>query len=106
MDIEGSEYRILDELIYNANSLSGLVIEFHDVDLHIKRISDFINEFPLELIHAHANNNWGVGLDNNTQLLELTFSKYSTTISQQSKLPHALDRINNPELPEVTLAFD
>jgi len=28
MDIEGSEYRILDELIYNANSLSGLVIEF------------------------------------------------------------------------------
>ena len=106
MDIERSEYRILDELIYNANSLSGLVIEFHDVDLHIKRISDFISEFPLELIHAHANNNWGVGLDNNTQLLELTFSKYSTTITQQSKLPHTLDRINNPELPEVTLAFD
>ena len=47
MDIEGSEYRVLDEIVDNASVFSGLVIEFHDADLHIDRISNFLNQFLL-----------------------------------------------------------
>ena len=105
MDIEGSEDRVLDELVDNASIFSGLVIEFHDADLHIDRISNFLNQFSLELIHVHANNNWGLGSDDNAQLLEMTFSRYSTVISAESSLPHALDRTNNIALPEIALEF-
>ena len=106
MDIEGSEYRVLDEIVDNASIFSGLVIEFRDADLHINRISNFINQFSLELIHVHANNNWSLGSDNNTQLLEITFSRYSTVISSESSLPHALDRTNNIALTEIALEFE
>jgi len=105
IDIERSEYRILDGLIENCHILTGLVIEFHDADLHVKRISEFINAFPMELIHAHANNNWSVGIGNNTQLLELTFSNYAEKITAASEIPNKLDQINNKDLPIVDLEF-
>ena len=105
MDIERSEYRVLGELIDNCHTLTGLVIEFHDADLHVQRISEFVNAFPMELIHSHANNNWSVGLERNTQLLELTFSNYAKKISDKSEIPNKLDQINNQELPEVDLEF-
>jgi len=105
MDIERSEYRVLDELIDNCHILTGLVIEFHDADLHIKIISEFVNAFPMELIHSHANNNWSVGVENNTQLLELTFSNHATKLSDESEIPNKLDQINNQELPGVNLEF-
>ena len=42
IDIEGSEYRILDQIIAQQNLLTGMVIEFHDCDLHYRRIEKFI----------------------------------------------------------------
>ena len=32
VDIEASEYRILDDIIKHQNTFSGIAIEFHDVD--------------------------------------------------------------------------
>ena len=43
IDIEGSEYRLLEELKEFQDIISGLVIEFHDIDLHIEKINNFIN---------------------------------------------------------------
>tara|TARA_B100000686_G_C16733245_1_gene942038 strand:+ start:702 stop:1460 length:759 start_codon:yes stop_codon:yes gene_type:complete len=105
MDIERSEYRVLDELIDNCHKLTGLVIEFHDADLHVKRISEFVKAFTMELIHSHANNNWSIGVEKNTQLLELTFSNHAKKISEESEIPNKLDQINNLELPGVDLEF-
>ena len=53
IDIEGSEYRLLDEIISNQNFLSGLIIEFHDVDLNLNKINEFIENFSLSLSHIH-----------------------------------------------------
>ena len=53
IDIEGYEYRILDEIMSNQNRIIGMVIEFHNIDLHMDRIYNFINNFNLELIHIH-----------------------------------------------------
>ena len=38
IDIEGEEYRLLNDLIKNSDLLSGLVIEFHYVDININKI--------------------------------------------------------------------
>ena len=42
IDIEGSEYRILDDLIRYQDLIKGLVIEFHNIDLHMEKILNFI----------------------------------------------------------------
>jgi hypothetical protein len=47
---------MLDELIDNASLITGLAIEFHDVDLHMDRLQDFVSRFPLRLVHTHCNN--------------------------------------------------
>ena len=95
MDIEGSEYRVLDELLKHASNISGLVMEFHDVDLHRKRVLNFLEEFPLTLIHIHGNN-CGQLVDSSGDpiTLEMTFSAYSTQTSSQPSIPHPLDQEN------------
>jgi hypothetical protein len=42
IDIEGSEYRILEEIIELQDFICGIVIEFHDIDLHEDKILNFI----------------------------------------------------------------
>ena len=63
IDIEGSEYIILNDLVKFSKSISGLIIEFHDVPANLNMISKFIKEIDLDLCHIHANN-WG-GVDSN-----------------------------------------
>ena len=73
IDIEGSEYRILDSIISNHHKLSGLVIEFHDCDINLSKIEWFIKNFNLKLVHIHANNHGLFDLDKKIPLaLELT----------------------------------
>ena len=39
IDIEGTEYRVIDQLNNHADLLISFVIEFHDVDIHRDRIT-------------------------------------------------------------------
>lgn len=95
IDIEGSEYRFLNDIIANDERISGMVVEFHDCDIHLKEIERFINELKLNLVHVHANNFAPIRLDDNLPLvLELTFSKYAD-LSSSHRLPHKLDMPNN-----------
>lgn len=75
IDIEGWEYRIIDEIASNAAKINGFAIEFHDVDLHKDRISYFINSLQQKfcLVHVHANNNGGSAPDGTPMVLEMTF---------------------------------
>ena len=47
IDIEGSEYRILDSILENQNRISGIAIEFHDCDLHLDKIKRFIDKLSI-----------------------------------------------------------
>ena len=38
IDIEGSEYNLLSEIIHYKNRICGIAIEFHSVDVNIKRL--------------------------------------------------------------------
>lgn len=103
IDIEGSEYRFLDEIIANEERFTGLVIEFHDCDIHLKKIEDFIKKFSLNLIHIHVNNSAPKRLDDDLPLvLELTFSKYADCTSGYV-LPHNLDMPNTKKRSDYKL---
>ncbi len=95
IDIEGSEYRFLDDIINNENRITGMVIEFHDVDIHLNKIKNFIEQFSLNLVHVHANNFAPIRADDDLPItLELTFSKFAK-FAKNYNLPHRLDMPNN-----------
>ena len=107
IDIEGAEYRILDQIVAHQHRLSGAMIEFHAVDLHVDKLAAFVDEFALPLVHTHANNYAGVAPDGLPMVLELSFKRPApddrpvTTVT----LPIAgLDQPNNPRTADIPLA--
>ena len=75
IDIEGSEYRILHEILQNKNKITGLVIEFHDYDLNKIKVDNFIKNIGLEHIHTNINEMGGISQENYPLVLEMTFSR-------------------------------
>ena len=106
IDIEGGEYRILNELLINQDQIIGLVIEFHDIDLHQNKIYDFIESFKLELVHIHGNNYARNDLNGDITVIELTFGKFPKILEKDYKIPNKLDMPNNPRQSEVDLNFE
>ena len=105
VDIEGSEYRILEELIDLQNSICGLVIEFHDIDLHRERIEKFIKNFNLKITHIHANNFGPLDSNKNPTVIEMTFEKNPLEVDEVVTLPNNLDQPNNPDKPDIKIDF-
>ena len=106
IDIEGHEYRILDDLLINQNKIIGLVIEFHDYDLHLEKITKFLSLFNLTLVHIHGNNFAQTDLNDDIVVLELTFSKNPIKVSDICVLPNKLDMPNCHNKNEVILNFN
>ena len=103
IDIEGSEYRFLDDILANEDRITGLAIELHDCDIHLKEIERFIKNCGLNLVHIHANNTAPIRLDYSLPLvLELTFSKFAK-FSDANMLPHKLDMPNSKLFAEYEL---
>jgi len=105
IDIEGSEYRVIECLLKNQSKLEGLIIEFHDIDLHEKKIIDFINIFELKLTHTHANNFGITDVNGNPTVLEMTFERDPKIISNEFVIPNKLDNRNNPLKKDFTNYF-
>ena len=106
IDIEGSEYRIFDEIIENQENLTGIAIELHYVDLHLDKIKNFIENLDMDLVHIHPQNTAFVTKDFIPTQLELTFAKHPKIISEDVKIPHHLDQPANPSFPEIQLKFE
>jgi hypothetical protein len=99
IDIEGDEYFILDDLILSAHNLTGLVIEFHNINNNMPAIVDFLTKFSLRLVHLHINNYFYYKTDTThlPDIIELTFtSSNNIGIDRSICLPHPLDQSNNP----------
>ena len=106
MDIEGWEYRTLDDLVDCVDFLKGAIIEFHDVDLHLDKIIEFIEKFDIELAHVHANNFATVSPEGIPLVLELTFSRHVSANRTSSSFPHSLDMPNCISLHEIEIGFE
>jgi hypothetical protein len=106
IDIEGSEYRIFDEILLNQDSFTGIGIELHDVDIHMDKIKKFIKELNMELAHIHPQNPAHVAENDIPTQIELTFARKPKIIGPKVKLPHTLDQPANPYLPDIELFFE
>jgi hypothetical protein len=105
IDIEGSEYRVLEEIIENQSKITGLVIEFHDFDYHKNIIYDFCKKLNLSLIHIHPNNFSPRDKNGDPLVIELTFERNPTIVDDNLVLPHELDMKNNPLENDIELTF-
>jgi hypothetical protein len=58
IDIEGSEYRILPYVIDEADKFSGIVIEFHDIDICAEIFNEMLRLLTgsFYIVHIHGNN--------------------------------------------------
>ncbi|SOC12051.1 FkbM family methyltransferase [Rhodobacter maris] len=109
MDIEGFEYECLDALVTHADQISGLVVEFHDLETRCATLVDFVCRFPLRLVHLHPQNGAHISADGVPDLVELTFSSSAAADAPHEgpalQLPHPLDRPGNPHQPDLRLQF-
>lgn len=107
IDIEGSEYRIFDELIKIKNKIEAIVIELHDIDLHKDKITNFIEKIGLEITHIHPNNYSKPDKFSNPTSIELTLEKNFEKENLLSlKLPHTLDQKCDPNTNDYELKFE
>ncbi len=105
IDIEGSEYRLLNEILLYQNFLTGIIIEFHDVDLNQEKISKFIKNLNLELTHIHPNN-FGLKDENgDPKVIEMTFEKNPLIKEGYNQLPNDLDQPCDLKNQEIKLNF-
>lgn len=112
IDIEGWEYRILNDLLNLKANVIGFVIEFHDVDLHRDRLDDFINSLSqFDVVHIHANNYGGVDPFGVPMVIEVTFlnKKYvevdSDDVNERTYPVQGLDYPNDPDSPDISINF-
>ncbi len=105
VDIEGWEYRILDEIVHCSDRLSGLAIEFHDADLHLGRIVSFVEKFPLSVCHVHANNYDPLSNSGLPITVEVSFSRHPEVGGISGDLPHRLDMPNKVGVGDYRIEF-
>lgn len=111
IDIEGSEYEIIDTLLPYADRITGLAMEFHETDTRrttfVRAVQSLQQHF--DIVHLHANNYGPVAADGLPVSLEISFAR-----KQQRAVPAALrntlplpglDTPNNPALPDYAMQF-
>tara|TARA_Y100000590_G_scaffold469349_1_gene656428 strand:+ start:8749 stop:9519 length:771 start_codon:yes stop_codon:yes gene_type:complete len=106
IDIEGDEYRLLESIVNNSKKLIGLVIEFHNFDLNIEKIKNFIKKFDCELVHIHPNNSGPLGENSIPTIVEFVFAKLPKRMGSRKKIKHDLDQPNIKNKNDIEFEFD
>jgi hypothetical protein len=112
MDIEGDEYRVLDDLLQHSGSIVAMAIEFHDVDTVPNLFSSFIDKIKRDfyVVHIHGNNLGGIAPFNFPNAPEVTFfnKRFFKSVPLPSQLKYpvpGLDHPNHPRFPDFTFEF-
>lgn len=114
MDIEGSEYRVIRQIFPYLDGISGIAIEFHDVDIHLEKIAAIVEELKRKfyVAHVHGNNITGYVHDTNIPMtLELTFTSKALyddvpPLSDETYPRAGLDWPNHHAQPDIPITFD
>lgn len=116
MDIEGHEYEFIDTMIDYADSVIGLVAEFHYIEPKIhntqrQRFIDTIQHLQKKysIVHVHGNNFGPVAADNVPDTLEITFVR--SDLCKKSNYRHefylnGFDWPNNPHSKDFYMYID
>jgi hypothetical protein len=111
VDIEGDEYKILNDIKRNSSKIIFLIIEFHDVDKNIKKIKNFIKKLDLKIIHIHANNYGGLDKNKNPKVIELSLLnskkiKLKKILSKRKYPINDLDYKNFKRRSDIEIKFN
>src|ERR1700730_6826856 len=112
VDIEGGEYRILDDLLRHSNDINALAIEFHDVDIVPELFNSFVEKVKRHfyIVHIHGNNMGGLAPFHFPIAPEITFlnKRFFTSAPSLARRKYPipeLDRPNYPGLPDFAFEF-
>ena len=92
MDIEGTEYRVLEDVVSHADRILGMAIEFHDTGPLrpvFERTMEVVRR-RFEIVHVHANNFTPLYRDGFPEALEIT------VVTQGPGAGHAAPDRNSP----------
>ena len=74
LDIEGSEWILLTDILKNQDCFNGISIEFHDVPSNIKYLENFVSQLDHKIVFIEING--GAGFENGMpKVLEISFLK-------------------------------
>jgi hypothetical protein len=114
MDIEGAEYRVLPEVLEDSEVITGMAIEFHDLDLLWERFAELMArmEEDFAVVHLHGNNYLpliaGTAIP---RTLEVSVMHRRLLADVDRNLPprayplEGLDQPNAPNRPDYPLEF-
>jgi hypothetical protein len=112
MDIEGSEYLVLGDLLRHSKNIVAMAIEFHDVDTASGLFNSLVEKIKRDfhIVHIHGNNMGGLAPFNFPIAPEITFlnKRFFNSTPSPSRLKYpipGLDRPNNPRLPDFAFEF-
>jgi hypothetical protein len=112
MDIEGGEYRVLEDLLSHSRNIVAIAIEFHDVDILPEQFAALVGKIKRDfyIVHFHGNNMGGVTPSNFPIAPEITFlhKRFFSSPPPPSRLKYpipGLDSPNYPGLPDFTFEF-
>ncbi len=112
IDIEGSEYEILNQIISIQNKIQGIIIEFHSVTQNLDLIKEFLFKINarLNLVHIHANNYSTKEENQFPEAIELTISNINIQNQDFEKSRDyplkSLDFPNSKRSPDIKITFE
>ena len=111
IDIEGDEYKVLEQVNKEFFKINLLIIEFHNIHKNLNKIKNFIKKTEFKIIHIHGNNYAGTNKNNDPKVVEMTFinSKKFKTSKNKSNLSYpiiSLDYKNLKRRPDIELKFN
>lgn len=104
-DIEGHEYRILNDIIKYRDRISTFAVEFHDADLHMETIRQFHTDSGYNIAFLQANNAGEIGENGYPTLLEVTFTKQIREAGNISKPSLQFNKCNAKNRPLISINY-
>jgi hypothetical protein len=114
LDIERDEYRVLPDVLSDADSISGMVIEFHDCDAAWATFAELMDRLQerFAVVHVHGNNYLPL-IPGTSCPTVLEYSLVSRALLPADTGPstaryprESLDMPNRPECADYVLDFD
>lgn len=111
IDIEGSEYKIISDIVKYQSKIEMIVIEFHDIKKNIDKFKTKILELKkfFFIAHIHGNNHSTFNIYGFPDVLELTFLKKKylpKKINYNLRFPRSrLDYPNNKLKNDLKFVF-
>ena len=111
VDIEGSEFETIQDIIFFYKKIDMLIIEFHELEIKENKFNEEmfkLNNY-FDIIHIHGNNHCKVNKFGLPIALELTLLNKNHNLRKiENKIEFPLDKLdfpNNPNLEDIKFTF-